>query len=82
MIKKYFKKLVSVALSAVMVMGMSVTAFAAEPQTSEIEKTISANGYDFTVYILQSSQTLILSRKQTLNPLAILLIVQKYSLLL
>ena len=47
--KKHFKKLVSVALSAVMVMGMSVTAFAAEPQTSEIEKTISANGYDFTV---------------------------------
>lgn len=30
MIKKHFKKLVSVALSAVMVMGMSVTAFAAE----------------------------------------------------
>ena len=47
--KKHFKKLVSVALSAVTVMGMSVTAFAAEPQTSEIEKTISANGYDFTV---------------------------------
>lgn len=34
MIKKHFKKLVSVALSAVMVMGMSVTAFAAENQTS------------------------------------------------
>lgn len=31
MIKKHFKKLVSVALAAVMVMGMSLTAFAAEP---------------------------------------------------
>lgn len=30
MIKKYFKKLVSLALTAAMVMGMSITAFAAE----------------------------------------------------
>ena len=30
MIKKYFKKLVSVALAAAMIMGMSVTAFANE----------------------------------------------------
>ncbi len=31
--KKHFKKLISLALAAVMVMGMSVTSFAAEPQT-------------------------------------------------
>ncbi len=33
--KKHFKKLVSLALTAVMVMGMSVTAFAEEPQTQK-----------------------------------------------
>ena len=36
MIKKHFKKLVSVALSAVMVMGMSVTAFASETDNTSV----------------------------------------------
>lgn len=43
MIKKHFKKLVSVALSAVMVMGMSVTAFANE--TSEPANTVAPSVY-------------------------------------
>lgn len=33
MMKKHFKKLVNLALTAVMVMGMSVTSFAAETET-------------------------------------------------
>lgn len=45
MIKKHFKKLVSVALAAVMVMGMSLTAFAAETPST----------YDLTV--LEDSNT-------------------------
>ena len=32
MMKKHFKKLVSLALSAIMVVGMSITTFAAEVQ--------------------------------------------------
>lgn len=47
--KKHFKKLVSVALAAVMAIGMSTTTFAAAPQPDKTEKTISANGYDFVV---------------------------------
>lgn len=35
--KKYFKRLISLALAAVMVMGMSVTAFAAEAQGNNVE---------------------------------------------
>ena len=41
MIKKYFKKLVSVALSAVMVMGMSVTAFASETDNTSVRGVYS-----------------------------------------
>lgn len=46
MIKKYFKKLVSVALAAAMIMGMSVTAFANEtPVTNNNETKITLNEY-------------------------------------
>ena len=69
MIKKYFKKLVSVALSAVMVMGMSVTAFASETDNTSVRGVYSPEFPD--AYIITET-----------NPLAILLIVQKYSLLL
>lgn len=41
MIKKHFKKLVSVALSAVMVMGMSVTAFASETDNTSVRGVYS-----------------------------------------
>lgn len=41
MIKKHFKKLVSVALAAVMVMGMSITAFAAEDNNSSSTTVIN-----------------------------------------
>lgn len=40
-IKKYFKKLVSVALSAVMAMGMSVTAFASETDNTSVRGVYS-----------------------------------------
>lgn len=47
MIKKYFKKLVSVALAAAMIMGMSVTAFANEtPVTNNNETKITLNEYE------------------------------------
>lgn len=39
MIKKYFKKLVSVALAAAMIMGMSVTAFANETPVTNNNET-------------------------------------------
>lgn len=50
MIKKYFKKLVSVALAAAMVMGMSVTAFANEtPVTNNNETKITLNEYEESI---------------------------------
>lgn len=45
MIKKHFKKLVSIALSAVMIMGMSVTTFAAEKETTNIDTVLLERGY-------------------------------------
>lgn len=45
MIKHHFKKLVSVALSAVMLMGMSLTAFAAEPPQTQSILTELAKEY-------------------------------------
>ena len=42
MIKKHIKKLVSIVLSAVMVIGMSTTAFAATPMTLEEAKELQS----------------------------------------
>lgn len=47
MIKKHFKKLVSVALAAVMTLGMSLTAFAEEIETPAYSVTIS----EYDVYV-------------------------------
>lgn len=48
--KKHFKKLVSVALAAVMLMGMSLTAFATEPpQTQSILKELAKEYISVTV---------------------------------
>lgn len=50
MIKKHFKKLVSLVLAATMVMGMTVTSFAAEEHNnSGISKTVEVNGYTFEI---------------------------------
>ena len=51
MIKKHFKKLVSIALSAVKIMGMSVTSFAAENTTTTLS-SIAEN----TIQISSESQ--------------------------
>lgn len=45
MIKKYFKKLVSLALIATMVMGMSITAFADENDTFNLDTELLERGY-------------------------------------
>lgn len=60
MIKKYFKKLVSVALAAAMVMGMSVTAFANEtPVTNNNETKITLNEYELAEQLAaQTPETL------------------------
>lgn len=49
MMKKHFKKLVSLALTAVMVMGMSVTSFAAETETEIPAYSVTVNEYDIYV---------------------------------
>ena len=49
MLKKHFKKLVSLALTAVMVMGMSVTSFAAETETEIPAYSVTVNEYDIYV---------------------------------
>ena len=41
MIKKHFKKLVSVALTAVMALGMTTTAFANEKDTLNLDAALS-----------------------------------------
>lgn len=49
MLKKHLKKIVSLVLVTVMAIGMSVTAIAAEPSTNGIEKSVSVNGYTFSI---------------------------------
>lgn len=51
MLKKHLKKIVSLVLVTVMAIGMSVTAIAAEPSTNGIEKSVSVNGYTFSIMI-------------------------------
>lgn len=48
MVRKHFKKLVCLALSSIMVIGMSATAFAAET-ADETEKTVKSGGYTFEI---------------------------------
>ena len=55
MIKHPFKKLVSIALSAVMIMGMSVTALASSPQTDGYHTSILTD--NSSVRISQTSDT-------------------------
>lgn len=45
MIKKHFKKLVSVALTAVMALGMTTTAFANEKDTLNLDAALMEKGY-------------------------------------
>lgn len=68
MIKKHIKKLVSIVLSAVMVIGMSTTAFAATPMTLEeakeylssynVTKTNAAGKEYTTQYVFDSESDL------------------------
>lgn len=45
MMKKHFRKLVGLALAAIMIMGMSVTAFAREDQSSSLDSILLQRGY-------------------------------------
>ena len=47
MIKKHFKKLVSVALTAVMALGMTTTAFANEKDTLNLDAALMEKGYPY-----------------------------------
>lgn len=51
MIKKHFKKLVSVALTAVMALGMTTTAFANEKDTLNLDAALMEKGYPQKGYI-------------------------------